>query len=68
MAQRCEIEGAKSRYALIVPLARREQLTVRQLIGRAAVGAGTGPSPAPRRRPIPRSGHNRGERIAATED
>lgn len=28
-----EIEGAKSRYTLIVTLARRERLTVRQLIG-----------------------------------
>ncbi|MFE2086716.1 hypothetical protein ACWD4L_38940 [Streptomyces sp. NPDC002596] len=29
-----EIEGAKSRYTLIVELARREKPTVRQLIGR----------------------------------
>lgn len=34
-----EIEGAKSRYTLIV-LARREQLTVRQLIGRLGGGRG----------------------------
>ncbi len=35
-----EIEGAKSRYSLIVELARREQLTVRQLIGRLGGGRG----------------------------
>ena len=35
-----EIEGAKSRYTLIVDLARREQLTVRQLIGRLGGGRG----------------------------
>jgi FMN-dependent oxidoreductase (nitrilotriacetate monooxygenase family) len=35
-----EIEGAKSRYTLIVELARREQLTVRQLIARLAGGRG----------------------------
>jgi FMN-dependent oxidoreductase (nitrilotriacetate monooxygenase family) len=35
-----EIEGAKSRYTLIVNLARREQLTVRQLIGRLGGGRG----------------------------
>ena len=35
-----EIEGAKSRYTLIVQLARREQLTVRQLIGRLGGGRG----------------------------
>jgi FMN-dependent oxidoreductase (nitrilotriacetate monooxygenase family) len=35
-----EIEGAKSRYTLIVTLARREQLTVRQLIGRLGGGRG----------------------------
>ncbi len=35
-----EIEGAKSRYTLIVELARREQLTVRQLIGRLGGGRG----------------------------
>jgi FMN-dependent oxidoreductase (nitrilotriacetate monooxygenase family) len=34
------IEGAKSRYTLIVELARREQLTVRQLIGRLGGGRG----------------------------
>ena len=34
------IEGAKSRYTLIVDLARREQLTVRQLIGRLGGGRG----------------------------
>jgi FMN-dependent oxidoreductase (nitrilotriacetate monooxygenase family) len=42
-----EIEGAKSRYTLVVNLARREQLTVRQLIGRLGGGRGhrtfTGP-------------------------
>lgn len=35
-----EIEGAKSRYTLIVELARRESLTVRQLIGRLGGGRG----------------------------
>jgi FMN-dependent oxidoreductase (nitrilotriacetate monooxygenase family) len=34
------IEGAQSRSALIVDLARREQLTVRQLLGRLAGGRG----------------------------
>ena len=35
-----EIEGAKSRFTLIVDLARRESLTVRQLIGRLGGGRG----------------------------
>ncbi len=35
-----EIEGAKSRYTLIVQLARRERLTVRELIGRLGGGRG----------------------------
>jgi alkanesulfonate monooxygenase SsuD/methylene tetrahydromethanopterin reductase-like flavin-dependent oxidoreductase (luciferase family) len=35
-----EIEGAKSRYTLIVTLARREGLTIRQLIGRLGGGRG----------------------------
>ncbi|TDD55902.1 LLM class flavin-dependent oxidoreductase [Kribbella antibiotica] len=35
-----EIEGAKSRYTLIVTLARREELTVRELIGRLGGGRG----------------------------
>ncbi|MEV6489522.1 LLM class flavin-dependent oxidoreductase [Actinoplanes sp. NPDC051633] len=35
-----EIEGAKSRYTLIVELARRERLTVRKLIGRLGGGRG----------------------------
>jgi alkanesulfonate monooxygenase SsuD/methylene tetrahydromethanopterin reductase-like flavin-dependent oxidoreductase (luciferase family) len=35
-----EIEGAKSRYTLIVRLARSENLTVRQLIGRLGGGRG----------------------------
>jgi FMN-dependent oxidoreductase (nitrilotriacetate monooxygenase family) len=35
-----EIEGAKSRYTLIVEMARREKLTVRQLIGRLGGGRG----------------------------
>ena len=35
-----EIEGAKSRYTLTVELARRERLTVRQLIGRLGGGRG----------------------------
>ena len=35
-----QIEGAKSRYTLIVQLARRERLTVRQLIGRLGGGRG----------------------------
>jgi alkanesulfonate monooxygenase SsuD/methylene tetrahydromethanopterin reductase-like flavin-dependent oxidoreductase (luciferase family) len=34
------IEGAKSRYTLVVSLARRERLTVRQLIGRLGGGRG----------------------------
>jgi FMN-dependent oxidoreductase (nitrilotriacetate monooxygenase family) len=34
------IEGAKSRYTLTVTLARRERLTVRQLIGRLGGGRG----------------------------
>jgi FMN-dependent oxidoreductase (nitrilotriacetate monooxygenase family) len=34
------VEGAKSRYTLIVELARREQLTVRELIGRLGGGRG----------------------------
>lgn len=34
------IEGAKSRYSLIVELARSDQLTVRQLIGRLGGGRG----------------------------
>jgi FMN-dependent oxidoreductase (nitrilotriacetate monooxygenase family) len=35
-----EIEGAKSRYTLVVELGRRENLTVRQLIGRLGGGRG----------------------------
>ncbi|MEU3477690.1 LLM class flavin-dependent oxidoreductase [Streptomyces sp. NPDC033754] len=35
-----DIEGAKSRYTLIVELARRERLTVRRLIGRLGGGRG----------------------------
>jgi FMN-dependent oxidoreductase (nitrilotriacetate monooxygenase family) len=35
-----EIEGAKSRYTLVVDLARRENLTVRQLIARLGGGRG----------------------------
>jgi len=35
-----EIEGSKSRYTLIVELARSEELTVRQLIGRLGGGRG----------------------------
>jgi FMN-dependent oxidoreductase (nitrilotriacetate monooxygenase family) len=35
-----QIEGAKSRYTLVVELARREKLTVRQLIGRLGGGRG----------------------------
>jgi len=35
-----EIEGAKSRYTLIVDLAHREKLTVRQLIARLGGGRG----------------------------
>jgi FMN-dependent oxidoreductase (nitrilotriacetate monooxygenase family) len=35
-----EIEGAKSRYTLVVTLARRENLTVRQLIARLGGGRG----------------------------
>lgn len=34
------IEGAKSRYSLVVGLARRDRLTVRQLIGRLGGGRG----------------------------
>ncbi|WP_371649674.1 LLM class flavin-dependent oxidoreductase [Streptomyces mirabilis] len=34
------IEGAQGRYALVVGLARRERLTVRQLIGRLGAGRG----------------------------
>jgi FMN-dependent oxidoreductase (nitrilotriacetate monooxygenase family) len=34
------IEGAKSRYTLVVELARRERLSVRQLIGRLGGGRG----------------------------
>jgi FMN-dependent oxidoreductase (nitrilotriacetate monooxygenase family) len=34
------IQGAKSRYTLVVTLARRERLTVRQLIGRLGGGRG----------------------------
>ncbi|HEY3481078.1 MAG TPA: LLM class flavin-dependent oxidoreductase, partial [Streptomyces sp.] len=34
------IEGAKSRYTLVVELARREDLTVRELIGRLGGGRG----------------------------
>ncbi|MFD8227425.1 LLM class flavin-dependent oxidoreductase [Streptomyces massasporeus] len=34
------VEGAKSRYTLIVELARRDRLTVRQLIGRLGGGRG----------------------------
>jgi alkanesulfonate monooxygenase SsuD/methylene tetrahydromethanopterin reductase-like flavin-dependent oxidoreductase (luciferase family) len=34
------VEGAKSRYTLVVELARREKLTVRQLIGRLGGGRG----------------------------
>ncbi|MFI6048770.1 LLM class flavin-dependent oxidoreductase [Streptomyces violascens] len=35
-----DIEGARSRYALVVELARRERLTVRELIGRLGGGRG----------------------------
>jgi alkanesulfonate monooxygenase SsuD/methylene tetrahydromethanopterin reductase-like flavin-dependent oxidoreductase (luciferase family) len=35
-----EIEGAKSRHSLIVGMARREKLTVRQLIARLGGGRG----------------------------
>jgi len=35
-----EIEGDKSRFTLIVELARREKLTVRQLVGRLGSGRG----------------------------
>lgn len=35
-----QIEGSKSRYTLVVNLARRERLTVRQLIGRLGGGRG----------------------------
>jgi FMN-dependent oxidoreductase (nitrilotriacetate monooxygenase family) len=34
------VEGAKSRYTLVVELARRDRLTVRQLIGRLGGGRG----------------------------
>lgn len=34
------IQGAKSRYSLVVSMARRERLTVRQLIGRLGGGRG----------------------------
>jgi alkanesulfonate monooxygenase SsuD/methylene tetrahydromethanopterin reductase-like flavin-dependent oxidoreductase (luciferase family) len=34
------IEGAKSRYSLVVDLARGEELTVRQLLGRLGGGRG----------------------------
>ncbi|WP_081240789.1 NtaA/DmoA family FMN-dependent monooxygenase, partial [Streptomyces viridosporus] len=34
------VEGARSRYALVVELARRERLTVRRLIGRLGGGRG----------------------------
>jgi hypothetical protein len=34
------IEGAKSRYTLVVELARRDRLTVRELIGRLGGGRG----------------------------
>ncbi len=37
---RPDVEGAQSRYQLIVGLARREQLTVRQLLGRLGGGRG----------------------------
>jgi FMN-dependent oxidoreductase (nitrilotriacetate monooxygenase family) len=40
LPEEAEIEGAKSRYTLIVELARREHLTVRQLIGRLGGGRG----------------------------
>ncbi|MGW2818291.1 LLM class flavin-dependent oxidoreductase [Streptomyces sp. NPDC001415] len=35
-----DIEGAKSRYTLVVELARRERLTVREVIGRLGGGRG----------------------------
>ncbi|WP_329467246.1 LLM class flavin-dependent oxidoreductase [Streptomyces sp. NBC_01431] len=35
-----DIEGAKSRYTLVVELARRQRLTVRELIGRLGGGRG----------------------------
>jgi FMN-dependent oxidoreductase (nitrilotriacetate monooxygenase family) len=35
-----QIEGAKSRYTLVVELARRDRLTVRELIGRLGGGRG----------------------------
>jgi FMN-dependent oxidoreductase (nitrilotriacetate monooxygenase family) len=38
--QRPPVEGAQSRYQLIVDLARRDNLTVRQLIGRLGGGRG----------------------------
>jgi len=37
---RASVRGAQSRYQLIVELARRDQLTVRQLIGRLGRGRG----------------------------
>ncbi|MGW5661145.1 LLM class flavin-dependent oxidoreductase [Streptomyces sp. NPDC003758] len=40
LAPESAIEGAKSRYTLVVELARRERLTVRQLIGRLGGGRG----------------------------
>jgi FMN-dependent oxidoreductase (nitrilotriacetate monooxygenase family) len=40
LPEEADIEGAKSRYTLIVELARREKLTVRQLIGRLGGGRG----------------------------
>jgi FMN-dependent oxidoreductase (nitrilotriacetate monooxygenase family) len=40
LAPESAIEGAKSRYTLIVELARRDRLTVRELIGRLGGGRG----------------------------
>ncbi|MGW6931457.1 LLM class flavin-dependent oxidoreductase [Lentzea sp. NPDC054927] len=40
LPEEAAIEGAKSRYTLIVELGRRERLTVRQLIGRLGGGRG----------------------------
>jgi len=40
LAPETEIQGAQSRYALIIDLATREKLTVRQLIGRLGAGRG----------------------------
>ena len=48
MLRRPQVEGAQSRAQLITDLARREKLTVRQLIGGSAAAAGTAPSAAPR--------------------